>query len=301
MFIYGLICHKLTNSLIFTVSKLCESQFNLVIIHIDSKTSKKEYLEIFEKLSVYSNVKFIEFNRIDVKWGGVSQIFAMLELMKEALKYDFKYFSFISGDDIPLMSNKQLEKTLLESHNNHIQYIGICEKHDAKDRVQYKYPDYFFTKNRSLFTKLKIIIFLKIFKKYNKIKYSFPRLYKGNTWFTVTDQVVQYVIDYVNENPDYIEAFRYSLCADEVFFHTIIFNSIYRSSVYNLGKGLNDCEMSLRYIDWETGPEFPKLLDNSDFNKLMNSNALFARKINPSLSLLEIEQFYNRIVSSKSV
>ncbi len=59
--------------------------------------------------------------------------------------------------------------------------------------------------------------------------------------------------------------------------------------------------MSLRYIDWETGPEFPKLLDNSDFKKLMNSNALFARKINPSLSLLEIEQFYNRIVSSKSV
>ena len=37
-----------------------------------------------------------------------------------------------------------------------------------------------------------------------------------------------------------------------------------------LDEGSNSNIMSLRYIDWNSGPEFPKLLDNNDFIKIKN-------------------------------
>ena len=36
----------------------------------------------------------------------------------------------------------------------------------------------------------------------------------------------------------------------------------------------------LRYIDWESGPEFPRILNQEDKKKLLENKALFARKFN---------------------
>ena len=38
----------------------------------------------------------------------------------------------------------------------------------------------------------------------------------------------------------------------------------------------------LRYIDWESGPEFPKVLNENDFDSLKTSLGLFARKFSIS-------------------
>ena len=40
-------------------------------------------------------------------------------------------------------------------------------------------------------------------------------------------------------------------------------------------KVIND---DIRYIDWTTGPEYPRTLTLDDFTKVRESNALFARK-----------------------
>lgn len=60
--------------------------------------------------------------------------------------------------------------------------------------------------------------------KRNKIDH-LPRLYKGSLWFTLSHSAIDYILKYLNQNPDYLTPFKTSLCGDEVFFHTIMFNS----------------------------------------------------------------------------
>jgi hypothetical protein len=68
-----------------------------------------------------------------------------------------------------------------------------------------------------------------------------------------------------------VRFFRYVDVPDEIFFHTIVLNSPLRDTV------VND---DLRYLEWRE-PELaggPALLGESDFDKIMSSGDLFARK-----------------------
>lgn len=44
---------------------------------------------------------------------------------------------------------------------------------------------------------------------------------------------------------------------------------------------MNDC---LRYLDWSTGPDYPRTLDLSDFSAISKSGCMFARKASPTLT-----------------
>ena len=59
-----------------------------------------------------------------MRWGSISQIDVMLMLLKKAQDYDFKYISLISGDDIPLMSNKTRNNFLDIAYENRAEFIG---------------------------------------------------------------------------------------------------------------------------------------------------------------------------------
>ena len=78
-------------------------------------------------------------------------------------------------------------------------------------------------------------------------------------------------------------AFQKSYCGDEVYFHTIIYNSPFKENL-NLDYGLTPPEMALRYIDWKTGPDYPRILDDMDFDRMQKSNTLFARKVKKNIS-----------------
>ena len=118
-----------------------------------------------------------------------------------------------------------------------------------------------------------------------------PKLYKGSQWFTLTDKTIQYVFNYINTNPTYLKSFKKSLCCDEVFFQTIIFNNQdLKEKIYGLDSNLLDCEMGGRYIDWITGPDFPKILDESDLNRTYKSQLLFSRKYKENIPLSTLEK-----------
>ncbi|GHV09031.1 hypothetical protein FACS1894160_4290 [Bacteroidia bacterium] len=54
-----------------------------------------------------------------------------------------------------------------------------------------------------------------------------------------------------------------------MIFQTIIMNSGFSTTV------VND---NLRYIDWVTGPEYPRIFAFDNFDELICSNKIFARK-----------------------
>lgn len=73
---------------------------------------------------------------------------------------------------------------------------------------------------------------------------------------------------------------NYTLASDEIFFQTILVNSKYLKSISN---------KNLRYVDWELrNGSSPAFLDLSDYDKIILSEKIFARKFNNiSEALLE--------------
>ena len=99
----------------------------------------------------------------------------------------------------------------------------------------------------------------------------------------------------IENNKWYEDAFKKSLCGDEVFFQTIIMNSKFKNRIYRLNE-VDDNHMALRYIDWKTGPEYPRLLDENDFEKIKedkNSDCIFARKFNENLDINKFNNIFN--------
>jgi hypothetical protein len=78
----------------------------------------------------------------------------------------------------------------------------------------------------------------------------------------------------------------YEDCSDEKFFQTLIHKI----------DGVKIESNNLRYIDWgneRTG--HPRILCMSDYDKIMYSNALFARKFDESTDNEVIEKIYTAI------
>lgn len=280
-YIYAIICHRITNPLIFTVKHLLESDKSKVIVHIDKKTSIRDRKKIYLSLGEHKNLRFISVDEsIEMRWGHYSQIQVMLLLMKKSLEYDFQYFSLISGDDIPIKSNTDREKYFERSYLEKIEFIGYNPKNNGEQRLYIDYPNFLFKKDHSLLKKIKRNIYIQYKSKfYKKDITHLPKIYKGSNWFTLTNKAIEYVFYYISANPKYLPSFEKSMCGDEVFFQTIIFNNLdLRRNIYGIEANMKDCEMGGRYIDWTTGPDFPRTLDDSDIQKINKSNLIFARK-----------------------
>ncbi|HFO5786019.1 TPA: hypothetical protein ACHKCT_004846, partial [Escherichia coli] len=58
----------------------------------------------------------------------------------------------------------------------------------------------------------------------------------------------------------------HSLCGDEVFFHTLL-KHLNVTDIYHNTTMIND---ALRYIDWTTGPEYPRMLNEKDIEQIKN-------------------------------
>ena len=270
-------CHKVTSPLVHTVNYFSSFHDNRIFIHVDKNSDFNDFLFLKK-----TNVVLIQ-ERVRITWGGWSQVLATINLLKAASNIKFDYLFLISGDDIPLISNHKFDVFL--NKNEGVEFIHFQDSRNKyvnpNERVKYVYPSCFFNREQGFINKLSRLQFslCKDLFYRNKSYYQnlalIPKLYKGTNWFGLTSNACDYILNYIDGFPLLKEIFKSSLCADEVFFHTILKTNesfIYfedRSKVNN----------ALRYIDWESGPEYPKVLQHSDEAKMINSGLLFARKI----------------------
>ncbi|WOD43419.1 beta-1,6-N-acetylglucosaminyltransferase [Hwangdonia lutea] len=255
-----------------------------IYLHIDKKTKLPK--SVLGKLNTVSNLQLLS-RRYIVNWGGTNQLNCYLLLAEEALKNRKNiYFHLISGQDYPVKSITEFKK-LFENPQKH-DYLENFElprerwnnENGGFDRFLYYY---FFDIFYSHKFKKAILFLVKIQKKLS-IKRSFPKkiktYYGGSSWWSLSKDTLQYVIDYTKENKYLLNRMKYTLASDELYFQTVIMNSVYAKNV------IND---NLRYIDWN--PErigkyspSPAILDTSDFDKIISSNKLFARKFDVPFS-----------------
>lgn len=282
---YCIICHKNTNILREFIKVL--SPYNDIYLHVDKKSNIEDFKEYNDK------VFFVE-DRQSVSWGNFSLTNLQLKFVKDLCNKGYDYICLNSGECLPLKSNNYIKEFFTKNKGK--EFIGIEKDYDRKvleEKIKFSYPNYYFKKNNNIFERIIIKIQRKsnLFPK-NKLYNKLPKLYKGVNWFCITSDLSKYIVEYLEENSWYEEAFKKSFCSDEIFFQTIVMNSKYKDNIYNYETEINDNFMALRYIDWKTGPEYPKVLDESDFSKIKKTDCIFGRKFSEQLDIKKYEEYF---------
>ncbi|MGZ8069449.1 beta-1,6-N-acetylglucosaminyltransferase [Aeromonas salmonicida] len=289
-------CHKISNALEFTVSKLKCIDNVTVFIHVDAKSDISKFIHLESR-----NVKLIKDNRVNINWGGGSQILLYIKVFEMISFIDYDYVSFISGDDL-LVKDIETFRHFLRQHNGK-EFIGVQNVSSKRFEHRYKfiYPGFMFQKELSNINKLLRRIFylatdFGFFKNKRHCKYN--DFYKGSNWFTITKKASVYLFSTLKENKELIDFFDKSYCCDEIFFHTILMNSSeFKFNVFKYDyPWIDDNLKSLRYIDWLSGPTYPRVFSAPcllDIN--IPKFVFFCRKIEPNLTVEELSCLFDKM------
>ena len=282
---FCILAHKPSVSLFYTVKYLSKHPTNRVFIHLDKKANIKDFCEING-----GNVHFIE-KRFNIEWGGANMVRATLALL-DAVNVD-GYCTLLSGDDFPCVSFNTLNAffdSLGRTNLIHIQDFRN-NKVDPYARFKYFYPKSFFKKERSYIDKVICMIYRVLPFHINKAGIEFLKrknisLYKGTQWFSLSADALGKIKEFIRTEPDFISIFDGTFCPDETFFQTLAVHL--KLPIFNDESTPNNC---LRYIDWKSGPDFPKNLDLNDVESVKLSSCLFARKASAGLSEDDLRLF----------
>lgn len=243
---------------------------NDIYIHFDKKTKEIPILHTKE-----SNL-YILSERIDVRWGDYSQIKTELALFKKAYdKGPYLYYHLLSGVDLPLKSQDAIH-SFFNTHQGK-EFIGFHARDISKEVVKRAKVYHLFSKNfrerRSLKSYLQralrsVVVnaqcLLGIYRNNNL------DLKQGHNWVSITNDFVQELIG----KRKWIEkSFHHSFCCDEVYKHTICWNSPFRNSLFDVANEYRGC---MRLFNWQGSQIFS--FDEKDIGMLLKSDLLFGRK-----------------------
>ena len=265
----------------YSVGYLSSFDNNLILIHVDLNSD----IEVFQSLRS-ENVIIIK-DRVHVCWGGYGMVDATIRLIRYALCTNFDYLFLLSGDDLPCKTNKYVDdflksikmKNLIHFQDSRNTYVSPDE------RVKYLYFKFHFKKEKSLLDKVRILGY-RIVKNYhrNSLYDEFimkgGSFYKGTQWFSINKKTADKLMFFITNNDWYVNLFLKSLIPDELFFHTAIKYLGIDDNYHDESKRSD----ALRYIDWESGPDYPKILGDSDLMSIKRSECLFARKFSSDVT-----------------
>lgn len=259
---------------------LLDGEKNDIYIHCDKKSSiSKEELESAVK---HSGIYFTE--RLDVRWGGYSQIECELLLLKAAVKKKYDYYHLLSGQDLPIKPPGEIERFFEKNQGrNFVEFLG---REETDRQIENRISRYTLLEgnvgvipfiNQGLRTMQKLLGVNRICP---EVAYGY-----GGNWFSITGELAEYVLEM---EPWIQKNFRYSICADELFLQTLIRNSRFWDTVFEPGENITG---NLRYVDFARGNENnPYIFREKDYEELMRTDCLFARKFDSEVDEKIIEK-----------
>jgi hypothetical protein len=253
-----------------------------VYLHLDKKWDVD--VHHFEK---YGNVFLTE--RYTINWGSYQQVQADAALFKMAFKKDYDYYLLISGQDLPIKSNMEIA-AFLEKNKDYsfVDYEAFPKKQWEKDfkggktRVVYYYG-FDFKKNFVGLLAKKGLALIRYFQKKTGFERKLQPLqyYGGWNWVNLNRAAMTHIVNYIDNHPEFLKSFKYTLCGDEVWIQTVLMNS--DNKVKNT---------ELRYTDWRGCLENPKTLVMDHLDEMKESDALFARKFDDAIDAEVIDKVY---------
>lgn len=280
---YCILCHKYTPVLEELVRQLDEPG-NELFIHVDGKSR----IEDFAPLRNRTNIHFVE-PRTKIYWGGFGMIESTLRLFTATRSGNYHYIILLSGDTLPLYRPNEIRAFLEKAYAEGREFMHTTTSITLEE-VGWIRQRRFFADKSTLMRRIKRI-FMKCFMRQDNPYFNrMPPLTRGSQWIAVTDHLRDHIFDYLATHPDYYKAFRYSHCADESFFQTLLGDTPFA------GRNTNH---SLVHTDWSQGGAHPKMFTTDDLplmatlrssRKGADTGPLFVRKIDDGLDIVRYRE-----------
>lgn len=287
--------------------KLLDSENNDIYIHINAKSVAPNYDEIL-RISCKSRIAFVP--RVPIEWGNEGFLQAQLILLEEAYKQKtYDYYHMLSVSDLPIKSNHQIDDFLEKNkYNNknrekYTNYINISILKEPKRRSYVAQRNFFIDKWREKSVKRKIfklcnflLVKLQMAFGIDKFKSENIKLCYGQPWWSLSEDAVRVVLS----KKDWIlsKFSKGSFGADEVALQTVIYNSSLKDTLYQDSEGHFVNLMKLDFIRGN-GMGSPYVWKTKDYNELMSSECMFARKFDASVDEKIIKMISMKIIEER--
>lgn len=253
------------------ILKDLDDERNDIFLHIDKK-SKNYSLDFLQNCIQKSKLYIIP--SMDISWGGYSQIKCILALLKAATStFTYDYYHFMVGVEFPLKSQDYIHHFFEE--NDGKEFIGFDPyDYNFEERVRFYHIFNGSARKGTLLSKIQNFLrklFLKIQKlaRYDRLKGTDMILKKGNANWSITNQLAVFII---SKQEEIKKIYKHSFCADEVFIHTLVYNSLFYERVYDKK---DEFLSNMRIVQWNNSQN---VYHKNDLPFLINSGRLFARK-----------------------
>jgi Core-2/I-Branching enzyme len=281
---YIIIAYKNFQQVERLIKRLSDPQSHFIVA-VDSKAPKAEYEAFRQKMDGCSRVRFTL--RHPIRWGHFSLTYANIIGIRELLKLriPFDYVFSLSGQDYPLVASEEIRRVLdVAEGRSFLEHYPFEQWIDgAKGRL---YSWNFFLPGRRVIQLPKatpasswiLRILYGTLAPFVRSRGPLPgglHPFGGSMHWTLSREAAEYVDRYVEEHPEYVRRFQFTLISDEIFTQTILANSPLRDKL------INDDQ---RYTRWPGSHcPSPVVLTMPDLPLLMKSGKLFGRKFDVTL------------------
>lgn len=255
-------------------------------IHIDKKCKEKH--PQFQSIG-----KVVTISKHRVEWGSEGQLWAIYDLLAIAsTSNSYSYYHIITGSDYPIRScDKFLQFFSEDKQTNYIEYHPMPRdtwgKEGGLDRLRYYWIGNQWMDIRTHGNLTKFLVKVQRKTGIHRDLTCFGNLYCGGAYCSLSRQGVATILNFPRKQLH--QRTRFTHACEEIILQTLLLNS--KDTI---------CENnSLRYILWEGNAASPKTLTEEDFTSIKDSDAFFARKIDPIasqnlISLIDTE-FLNHV------
>jgi hypothetical protein len=294
---YLIIAHHAPEQLSAMINRL-QAPFVRFYVHIDQRSD----LNSFEWLNKMPGVQICKDRKVCI-WGDISLVEATLNLMRMIPADSHPgMVVLLSGQDYPIRSNLYIQQYYQLHHQDQLDYFPLPDpRWEEGGWPRLKHYKINLSANKGDFKVLPPLQltnpsqWLNWWETHRATRWQHvqtsirPRKhpfgmqpYGGSQWFALRLETVHKLLEWISQNPHYLDYHQYTLIPDELFFQTLVLHLCEQESAPKPTPGN-------MYVDWKgRNGQFPAILDETDIQVLVHQPAhiLFARKFDAQASPL---------------
>jgi len=239
---------------------------NDIYVHIDARVKKLPNIHCRQ-----SNLQMLKGNaRVRVYWATSSQIEAELSLFRQAYyRGKYSYYHLISGVHLPLKSQGFLHEFYDSCYDKQVLHLMQNTPREATDLKLRRYHFFvrLFRNKHTWICRVGLFIsnVLLFFQKRLGIFRPQGLYAKSENWVSITEKAVAHLLE---NAPQILREYRFTFCGDEYFVASEFIRNPKKFSIRDT--------QNMLLTDF-VGPS-PRCYRNEDFEYLVSSECLFARK-----------------------
>ena len=202
-------------------------------------------------------------------------IFLLQQAYDDNAKFD--YYHFITGQDFYSINPVDFDKVLGKDGNSYFE-VHPCPRENwwggGFEIIKFRTISSYFDIRNNRIAKLINTLYRQLQRILNLTRPlpDYP-LFCGSVYGSIHESAVNFILN-SEIAKDLLNRLKDSTCGEEIYFQTILMNSLFANKI------IND---NLRYIDWNVCSP-PKFLNEEDYERIISSRTLFCRKIDSYIS-----------------